>query len=199
MVPGGIETFTAATRRGTTCSVTELCTFSTLAVMTTIPGVCAITVPCVSSTVAISGAFVCQRIRTPGIVSPDQLRADARSVISSPASIQSGGARIATLDTYGLGTGSGSRFSFSGTPSRARAARTGCPSSNGAAPSSASACCIDGQRSAGSLASIRTIAASSSGGQSRRSSRIGGTGRSVCACITTNCEPENGGRPVTIS
>ncbi len=78
-------------------------------------------------------------------------------------------------------------------------ARSGSSSASGAAPSAAMASAMRGHRAAGSLSSMRRIAASTSGGQSPQSSRMGRGECSTCACITVSVEPANGGSPVTSS
>jgi hypothetical protein len=45
--PGGIETFTAATRRGPTVTITEFCTPSAETVIVAVPGATACTTPVV--------------------------------------------------------------------------------------------------------------------------------------------------------
>jgi hypothetical protein len=58
---------------------------------------------------------------------------------------------------------------------------------------------MEGKRSAGSLASIRRMAASRSGGQSGTRSPIAGGAVSTWAFITVRVDPVNGAVPVIIS
>ena len=69
----------------------------------------------------------------------------------------------------------------------------------GVAPNDTSASASVGKRSSGRLASMRMSAVSIVAGTSGRASRSGGGGSSVCERMSAKLEPENGGRPASIS
>src|SRR5262249_51530659 len=146
--------------------------------ISTSPGAFAVTAPRVSSTIATRASLDDQRMRAPGVVSPEAFRGEPVSVNESPTSTTGGGAKISIIATYGVGPAvraglalapavdgftavrstSSERRKGAGIESDPSSWRAGSPSPNGAAPNAASACWIDGHRCAGSFANIRNTA-----------------------------------------
>ena len=188
-----------------------------VAVICAEPAARAIAVAPPFSTRSTSGASLVQATDEDGSRLPCRPLSIAISSKLSPTSKPAGGGRIAMRPTAlpdaapaaadglvngaGLvGVGSSDASGPSPTASRLSSARSGSSSASGAAPSAAIASPIRGHRAAGSFASMRRMAVSSSGGQSAKRSRRAGGGWSRWACMMVSVvDPLNGGVPVTIS
>ena len=186
-----------------------------VAVTIAVPGPTAVASPPSGSIRSTPGASVVQVTARGGSRVPCSPRITATRLKLSPVSSPAGAgmiemppmglaAELPACDALVRGAGLVGGVSISNVSPPARtwaisSARLGSSSARGAAPSAAKASARRGHRSAGSLASMRRMAASTSGGQSARSARIGGGVRSTCACMTVSVEPANGGAPVTSS